>query len=381
MAAVERSPALSRPSKVLILGKLPPPFIGPAIATQIILGSRLAREFRLCHVNTTTHGGHDMIGRWSAGKMLSNLRICGSLALALIREKPDLALIPISQATDGFAKDSIFIWLCRILRCPVLIQLRGSNLKNWLQQVSRPTRAYVGYVISKTEGAIVLGDKLRYLFADYLSDDRVFVVPNGCNFSPPSPIVDEDSRTVRILHLSNLMSSKGIEDLIVAVAMAHAKRRGPLELHVVGRWLDEPARARCSHIIRELSPPVKFHPPATDKTKWEHLVSADIFVFTPRLPEGHPWVIVEALAAGLPIIATDRGAITESVLDGVNGFIVEANNPEQIAERLQVLVSDHELRRKMGRASRQLYESKFTEGHMADGYAAVFNSVIARSHL
>jgi len=58
--------------------------------------------------------------------------------------------------------------------------------------------------------------------------------------------------------------------------------------------------------------------PVVGTQKFELLSSSDIFVFpTYYPPEGHPWVIVEALAAGLPIISTDQGAITESVFHGV----------------------------------------------------------------
>ena len=93
-------------------------------------------------------------------------------------------------------------------------------------------------------------------------------------------------------------------------------------------------------------------------------------------PEGHPWVIVEAMAAGLPIISTDQGAITESVVDGVNGFIVEKRNPTAIAEKIITLIDDTHLRHKMGKASRIFYEEKFTEKHLVENFKTCFYAVI-----
>ena len=87
-------------------------------------------------------------------------------------------------------------------------------------------------------------------------------------------------------------------------------------------------------------------------------------------------MIIEAMAAGLPVIATDRGAIAETVLDGENGFIVEAESPEGIAEKTSLLAADPALRRKMGEMSRRLYLEKFTEAKMVEKMGRVFREVV-----
>jgi len=123
--------------------------------------------------------------------------------------------------------------------------------------------------------------------------------------------------------------------------------------------------------------PVRFEGTVYGEEKMRLLGSSDIFVFPTYYPfEGHPWVIVEAMAFGLPIISTDQGAIRESVIDGVNGFIIEKSNPTQIAEKIKILVQNAELRMKMGRESRLLYETHFTEAHMVEKMAAVFQAII-----
>src|SRR5690606_22185497 len=101
---------------------------------------------------------------------------------ALRRDRPDLVIIPISQATIGFLKDSIFILLSRLFGRKTVVQLRGSNLQNWLASVPAPTRAYIDAVLRTAHGAIVLGAKLRPLFEKYIEADRIFVVPNGADY-------------------------------------------------------------------------------------------------------------------------------------------------------------------------------------------------------
>jgi len=106
------------------------------------------------------------------------------------------------------------------------------------------------------------------------------------------------------------------------------------------------------------------------------LKNSDIFIFTPKEPEGHPWVIVEALAAGLPIISADQGAITESVHNKVNGFIVDPINITQITSRLQYLIDNEAERIIMANQSREIYLKYFTQKIMVDKLKTVFETVI-----
>jgi glycosyltransferase involved in cell wall biosynthesis len=257
-----------------------------------------------------------------------------------------------------------------------VLQLRGSDFKNWINNRAYfLTRWYAKRILKSTQGMIVLGNKLRYLFEEYYSKERIFVVPNGANFK-----VENKKRvtteTINLLYLANLQSSKGIEDVIEAVVVLKNKYKQNFIFTVVGAWRKEETREKCLALVEQNNIPVQFHPPQIKEAKFKLLSEADIFIFTPREPEGHPWVIVEAMAFGLPIISTDQGAITESVHDNVNGFIVEPKCPEQIAEKLNLLIANIELRKKMGEESRRIYEQDFTETKMVERFTAVFNSIL-----
>jgi glycosyltransferase involved in cell wall biosynthesis len=110
--------------------------------------------------------------------------------------------------------------------------------------------------------------------------------------------------------------------------------------------------------------------------KYQLLSNSDIFIFPPKEPEGHPYVIVEAMAAGLPIISTDKGAITESVKEGINGFIIEPGKPVQIAEKIAFLLEHPDIRLAMAGESRRLYEENFTEEKMVNKLHDIFNAVL-----
>ncbi|HXK40864.1 MAG TPA: glycosyltransferase family 4 protein [Candidatus Paceibacterota bacterium] len=89
------------------------------------------------------------------------------------------------------------------------------------------------------------------------------------------------------------------------------------------------------------------------------LTAFDIFVL-PSVKEGFPWVVIEAMAAKLPVVATRVGAVPEIIEDGKNGFIVEPGQPEQIAAKIQDLLNDEHLRQELGIQAHQTVLFKFS---------------------
>lgn len=299
-------------------------------------------------------------------------------AVRIFTDLPDAVLIPISQTTSGFLKDSVFIFLSLLFHRKTIVQLRGSNFQNWLKGANGLMARWAIFLLRRCAAAIVLGWNLKFLFAEVLPDEKIHVVPNGGNYDFGESKAAEG--IVNVLYLSNLQNSKGIEDLITAIRSLRSQTLPPFQVKVVGEWYELATENWCRNEVRKFDLPVSFHSPQVGDTKLECYENADIFVFPPRLPEGHPWVLVEAMAAGLPIISTDQGAIRESVLNGVNGFIVESHRPEQIAEKLKLLIEDPELRKRMGAESRRLYEERFTEEKMVENLSRVFHQVLSSSH-
>ena len=365
----------NRKPRVLLLGKLPPPYMGPALATEILLKSSLTRRFEVAHVNTNVHEGLDTIGTADARKVFKNLSIYREFLRALRATDPDLVVVPISQSTIGFLKDSLFILLARAFGQKVLVQLRGGNLQNWLSSSHRFVARYAQSVLKLASGAIVLGEGLRGQFDGIFPDEVIYVVPNGADYAF-GPRAGFSQETVKLLYLGNLQPSKGIEDVIRAAVILKESGMN-YRLDVVGAWRDAATEKSCCDLVERHSLPVTFHGPVYGDDREPFLSNADVFVFTPRAPEGHPWVIVEALAAGLPVVATAQGAIPECIEDGRNGFLVPAEDPEAIADRLRTLIGDPERRIRQARESRRRYELHFTEARMVDRFSRAIEGVLA----
>ena len=106
------------------------------------------------------------------------------------------------------------------------------------------------------------------------------------------------------------------------------------------------------------------------------MASAWIFLFPPVLPEGHSRVLLEALAAGVPTVTTDRGANAETIVDGDCGFVLADPVPSELADRLLRLLEDNELRGRMSLNARQRFLDRFTQSH-ADRCLAEWLTTVA----
>ena len=105
------------------------------------------------------------------------------------------------------------------------------------------------------------------------------------------------------------------------------------------------------------------------------LNSADIFVLLSGR-EGLPISIVEAMRAGLPVVASDVGGISELIQDQKNGFLIQHNQFDLIINCLQTLISSESLRKQMGMTNRKIFEEKFTSEKMLRTLAQVYGDCI-----
>jgi len=371
---------LTKKKRVIFLGPVPPPYMGPTISTELILKSSLKNEFDLIHLDTSDHRDLNKLNKADIWNFLLAFKHYYLLILSIIKCDPELVYIPICQTTLGYFRDAIFILIAKIFNRKVISHLRGGNFRNWYLSSSPLVRWVVRQIHSLVDGQIVLGENLKSLFRGILTDEKLFVVPNGGNFHlnvKKGPFHEDEK--VRILFLSNLIKEKGIFDILSAVPEVISFTRN-VEFIFAGEWQNHKTKEEYNRFMKENEGlPIRTFGPLSGKVKLDLLTSVDIFILpTYYPPEGHPWVIIEAMAAGLPIITTDQGVIKELVIDGINGFIIEKRSPQQIAEKVKFLISHPDVRNKMGQESRRLYLENFTEEKMVEKLIFAFNSVLSR---
>ena len=106
---------------------------------------------------------------------------------------------------------------------------------------------------------------------------------------------------------------------------------------------------------------------------------ADIAVVPSIAFEGIPYTIREAMRAAKPVITTDAGGCDEAIEDGVSGLIIEQKNIAELADSICLLLGDHELRKKMGKKSREFFEKQFLLLNKVKDHEVIYESLVDTS--
>jgi glycosyltransferase involved in cell wall biosynthesis len=101
----------------------------------------------------------------------------------------------------------------------------------------------------------------------------------------------------------------------------------------------------------------------------------DVFMFTPKRKEGLGLVLLEALASGKPVVATDVGGIATVVKDGVNGFLVQPSRSKLLIEPTLRLLKDKGLYQEMSHAGREMVVQKFSINGMTERVLELYKEV------
>jgi len=104
---------------------------------------------------------------------------------------------------------------------------------------------------------------------------------------------------------------------------------------------------------------------------WKYLKAFDVFVL-PSVKEGFPWTILEAMAAKLPIVATNVGAIPEIIESGKNGFMVQPKDPEAIKKAIEEILSNDKLQQELGIQAHQTVLFKYDLDRMVKQIEELF---------
>jgi glycosyltransferase involved in cell wall biosynthesis len=194
-----------------------------------------------------------------------------------------------------------------------------------------------------------------------LAPDCIVVVPNGLDLEETRG-EQRDGTHVRVLFLSSLFPSKGTHVFIRSFAIARQGRPN-LRATIAGTWPDDEMRKKAVGLAAALgvAEAIDFPGQVAGAAKTKLLYESDIFCFPSFYPlEGQPLVVIEAMAAGLPVVATAWRGIADTVVDGQTGFLVPEPSPRLIAEQLIRLCDDGELRLALGRAGRARYLREYT---------------------
>jgi glycosyltransferase involved in cell wall biosynthesis len=225
-----------------------------------------------------------------------------------------------------------------------------------------------GLVPQVTHPEVVEWELAEYEEADYVAvpsgfakrtflergvpESRLLHLPLGVSLSQFAPAAEESDGVFRVMHCGRVDLRKGCHHLLEAfceLALPDA------ELWFVGDVAPEMERFRRRFASRA----VVFHGPVPQADLPRYYARASVFCLA-SVEDGFGMVIPQAMACGLPVVATTNTAAEDVIRDGVDGFIVTIRAPEALAAAIRVFHDDPERRAAMGRAARERVSKGFS---------------------
>lgn len=363
--------------RILLFGYLPPPVFGPAIAYQNLLRSSFAERQQLTFINLSVVKNIRELESFQLRKLLRLGQFVCQELFALVTRRFDYCCYPVSFNRNAFLKDLVLLRLARAFGVPIVLFAHGTGLARFREGLSPRLRRWLEDILHSAAGAIVIAESLRADFEGSLPAARIFVVTIGIERQAALPPRPPAGSTFTLVYLGALVRAKGIFDLLQALPVVVAQNPS-VRLVVAGEWYlpAEAAEARALIAQHRLEPVVQFVGAVTGETKWKLLRDASALVFPCHsAKEAFGIVLLEAMQAGLPIIATRGGARSELVQDGVNGWLAAEQSPADLAEKVLRLAADPEQQHRMGEANRRLYEQRYTPEQYARRMEAVFDTL------
>jgi len=213
---------------------------------------------------------------------------------------------------------------------------------------------------------------------DRIDPARVQTIYNGLDLrdwdTASSPATPSDELLVTAV--GNIRRVKG-HDVFIKAAASIVPHFPNVSFSIAGDVLEPDYFAELQALVRDLNLSDRFHFAGGVTDMRQHLSAADIFVL-PSRSEGFSNAIIEAMAASLPVVATNVGGNSEAVKDGFTGFLVPPDDPAALAAAISRLLSDQSQAKAMGAAGRATVVENFTTEVMMTRIASAYEKLLSK---
>lgn len=278
------------------------------------------------------------------------------MVFSMLIYKPDIVHMHMSYK-GSFKRKYLIHKLCSFFNVKDIIHLHGSEFEKWVYEVDEKTRQKIKILLKECDVFLVLGKRWENAVKKMEPHVKTWIVMNAVPL--PDYVVQWNQKRCQILYMGVLIPRKGLIHLFEA--FLKLKQSGKLSgmcLAIAGSGEnEEELKAFCRQ--HGLEDEVRFYGWINGETKIKLMRESQIAVL-PSYNEGLPISILESISYGMPVIATDVGDMAAAVKDGVNGYLIQPGNVEQIAEKLELL-NNQKMFEKMSKESRILAEQNFSE--------------------
>lgn len=359
--------------KILMIGPVPYRYGGISKVAGAILDSDLPKEFfELRYLASGTKGGR-------AEKLWYAITAFVRFTWALLVYRPNLIHLHVSKE-GSLLRKAVFATLARMQRTPVIIHLHcpagpENEIPDFILDGPRAVRRCVIEALRRADCFVGLSPSYVALFRPVIMSDNFVSIPNPIVCSDFAGCIETKKEDHTVLFMGELTQAKGVFDLIRSMPLV-LERVANARLILCGKGEESEAREAVRAAEVEKSVELPGFVSGLEKLAWYE--RASVFVL-PSYQEAFPIAILEAMAAGLPIIATPVGGVPDAVQAGVNGYLVQPGDVYQLADRIVALLQDEDLRREIGQRNREEALAEYDVSVFVQRLTDLYERLLTRS--
>jgi len=295
-----------------------------------------------------------------------------AFVLACLVRRIDVVHINVAPRGSTWRK-ALFQRAALAMGRPVILHLHGSGYDDFYAGLDSRRQAAVRRMFRRASRVVSLSGYWTNFLQTTLQTprDRIVEVPNGVPAAPAPRRKPSSSAPPVLLFLGQVGHRKGVDVLLQALQGLRAEG---LAWRAVIAGDGEVEQAAATAAAMGLGEQVEFAGWVNEAGANDLLAAADIFVL-PSRAENQPVAILEAMAHGLPVVATAIGAIPEQVADGESGLLAPAGDAGALQRALSDLLRSPERRRQMGEAGRRRFQAQFSLASTGERIAAVYRAL------
>lgn len=364
--------------RVVVVAQASPAQGGIATFAETIVGDEeLQRRFEVVLYNTTRRAV-----RKAGTFTLSNLWHAVQDSVGVFRAARQARIVHIQTALMPLLPLVRALALCAAARlggARVLCHVHSGRVNSGRAEAFTPTRL-VGFLIGRLTLAhrvLTCANAGTATLRALVSGVPVETVDNAVDVATFSAR-NRDAAPVRVLYVGTLSRRKGLGDLSEALPALRDELGDRWTLEIVGGAAEvgEAEAEELRQAVRDAGFGESLVGPLGAAAVRSRLAASDVFVL-PSHWEGQPIAILEAMASGLAVVATTVGAVPDVIRDGREGLLVEPHDCDGLAAALRKVITDGDLRRRLGEAARARAAAHHDIANLRARLTAIYESELA----
>jgi len=362
--------------RVIAISQLPPPIHGSTMMTRAFLGvlDDLGISWRL--VDRRFSSSVAEVGKFSWRKVLSASLMPLRMLFAVLAHRPHAVVFFATNRSFSFIVDWV---LSELLRRTVKRRILYLHTVGYEELAAQGAfwNWSVGRLLGSATHVVCLGRTLATDVTTWVRPDRISYVPNATDQGVTYKALAASTQPQpSVLFFSNLIPEKGA-GVFVSLAQELLTEFPDVNFVLAGAEADAQfsSSLRAEVVRARLENRVIFHGPVTLPGEKERLLSdATVLVFpsTYRF-EAQPLTIVEAYAAGTPVVAYDVGGIRDLIVDDETGFLVDAGDEDELTRRVAIILRDPHRARLLGSGARNAFLDQYTSDRYRSRWRDILN--------